>query len=92
MKNVEQSPRSSKRSRGDATTTSGTMLATKETFMDSITTVDPVVDAEDVDPTIAPLLALRAMMQSIMTTLAAHGQLLDECFSTSSTLFTFGNT
>ena len=78
MKNVEQSPRSSKRSRGDATTTSGTMLATEKTFVDPITTVDPTVDAEDVDPTIAPLLALRAMMQSIMTTLAAHGQLLDE--------------
>ena len=54
------------------------MLATEKTFVDPITTVDLTVDAEDVDPTIAPLLALRAMMQSIMTTLAAHGQLLDE--------------
>ena len=49
------------------------MLATEKTFVDPITTVDPTVDAKDVDPTIAPLLALRAMMQSIMTTLATHG-------------------
>ena len=30
------------------------------------------------DPTVPPPLSLRAMMETIMTTQAAHGQLLDE--------------
>ena len=54
------------------------MPATKETFVDSIAAMDPSSGAEDVDPTVAPLLSLCAMMQSFMTTQAAHGQLLDE--------------
>jgi len=40
----------------------------EETFMDPTATVDPASGAEDVDPTIAPPLSLRVMMQSFMTT------------------------
>ena len=78
MKSAEQSTRSSKRSQGDASTTSGAMPAVDEVFMDSTTAVDLAGDAEDVDPTIAPPLSLCAMMESFMTTQATHGQLWDE--------------
>ena len=54
------------------------MPAIEETFVDPTTTVDPSGGANDVDPTVAPPLSLRAMMQSFMTTQATHGQLLDE--------------
>ena len=46
--------------------------------MDPTTTVDPTGGVEDVYPIVALPLSLQAMMQSIMTTQAAHGQLLDE--------------
>ena len=46
--------------------------------MDPTTIVDPAVGAEDVDPTVAPPLSLRVMMQSFTTTQVTHGQLLDE--------------
>jgi len=39
--------------------------------------VDPSGGADNADPTVAPPLSLRAMMESFMTTQAAHGQLLD---------------
>ena len=61
----------------DVATTFGTIPATKETFVDPIAVLDPVGDAKDVDPSIPPL-SLYAMMQSLMTTQAAYGQLLDE--------------
>nr|POE71206.1 hypothetical protein CFP56_29038 [Quercus suber] len=35
------------------------------------------VDSADAEPTIPPPLSLRAMMETFMTTQAAHGQLLD---------------
>ena len=54
------------------------MPATEETYVDPTAAVDPAGHAEDVDPSIAPPLTLRAMMQSIITTQAAQGQLLDE--------------
>ena len=54
------------------------MLAVEETYVDSIAAVDPAGHAEDVDPSVAPPLSLRAMLQSIITTQAAQGQLLDE--------------
>ena len=73
MKSAEPSIGTSKRSRGDASTTSGAMPTVEEVFMDSTPIVDPAGDAEDVDPTVAPPLSLRAMMQSFMTTQAAHG-------------------
>ena len=40
--------------------------------------MDPSGGADDVDSTVAPPLLLCAMMESFMTTQAAHGQLLDE--------------
>ena len=40
--------------------------------------MDPSGGADDVDPPVAPPLLLCAMMESFMTTQAAHGQLLDE--------------
>ena len=54
------------------------MPATKETYVDLTAAVDPASHAEDVDPSVAPPLSLQAMMQSIMTTQAAQGQLLNE--------------
>nr|POE81772.1 hypothetical protein CFP56_19971 [Quercus suber] len=76
MKSAEPSTRTSKRSRGEASTTaptSGAMLAAEETFVDLTAVVDPFGGANDVDPTVAPPLSLRAMMQPFMTTQAAHG-------------------
>ena len=75
MKSAEPSTGTSKRSRGEASTTTP---ATEEAFVDSTVVVDLVSGAEDVDPMVDPPLSLRAMMQSFMTTQAAHGQLLDE--------------
>ena len=40
--------------------------------------MDASSDADDVDPPVAPPLLLCAMMESFMTTQAAHGQLLNE--------------
>ena len=78
MNSAEQCTMTSKRPRGDATTTSSAMLATEETFVDLTTAMDLAGAVEDVDPTVAPPLPFCAMMRSIMTTQAAHGQLLDE--------------
>nr|POF03202.1 hypothetical protein CFP56_42497 [Quercus suber] len=81
MKSVEPSTGSSKRSRGAASTTalgSGAMPAAKETFVDSIATVDPSDGADDADPIVAPPLSLRAMIESFMIAQMAYGQLLDE--------------
>ena len=77
MKSAEPSTGTSKRPRGDASTTSSAMLVAEETYVDSTVVVDPV-GHEDVDPLVAPPLSIRAMMQSIMTNQAAQGQLLDE--------------
>ena len=49
------------------------MPSTEETFVDPTVAVDPVGGVEDVDSTVAPPLSLRALVQSIMTTQAAHG-------------------
>ena len=46
--------------------------------MDLTTVVDPSSGADDVDPTVASPLSLYAMMESFMTTQAAHVQFLDE--------------
>ena len=78
MKSVEPGTRTSKRPRGDAATSFGAMPATEETFVDPIATVDPIGGAEGVDPIVAPPLSRCAMMQSIMTTQATYGHLLDE--------------
>ena len=78
---VEPSTGTSKRSQGEASTTalaSSAMPYVEEAFVDSTAVVDPTSGAEDVDPTVTPSLSLYAIMQSFITTLAAHGQLLDE--------------
>ena len=43
------------------------MPTVEETYVDPTTTMDPTGHDEDVDPSVAPPLSLRAMMQSIMT-------------------------
>ena len=75
MKSAEPNIGTSKRSRGEASTT--TPIAEK-VFVDLTAAVDPIGGVEDVDPIVVPPLSLRAMMQSFMTTQAAHGKLLDE--------------
>ena len=44
------------------------MPTVEETFMDPTTAVDPSSGADDANPTIAPHLSLRSMMESFMTT------------------------
>ena len=61
MKSAEPSTGTSKRPRGDASTTSSAMPVVEETYVDSTVVVDPV-GHEDVDPLVAPPLSLRAMM------------------------------
>ena len=54
------------------------MPTAEEVFVDPTAIVDPAVGAKDVDPTVAPPISLRVMMQSFMTTQVTHRQLLDE--------------
>ena len=84
MKSAEPSIGTSKRSKGEASSTApafGAMLVAKEIHVDLTTAVDPSGDDDAVDPTVTPPLSLRAMMESFMTTQAAHGQLLDKLFT-----------
>ena len=67
MKSVEPSTGTSKRPRGDASTTSRAMPVAEETYVDPTVVVDPI-GHEDVDPSVVPPLSLQAMMQSIMKT------------------------
>ena len=81
MKSAKPSIGTSKRSRVETYTTTptfGAMPAVEETFVDLIAAVDPSSGVDEVDPTVAPPLSLRAMMQSFTTTQATHEQLLDE--------------
>jgi len=76
MKSVEPSIITSKRSQGEAFTTapdSSAIPATEETFVDPTVAVDPSGGVGNVDPTVAPPFSLRVMMESFMTTQAAHG-------------------
>ena len=76
IKSAKASIGTSKRLRGETSTTapiSGTMPTAKETFVDLAAVVDPFDGVDDADPIVAPPLSLRAMMQSFMTTQAAHG-------------------
>ena len=75
MKSGELSIGTSKRPKGEGSTVapaSGAMPVAEEIH------VDPSGDDDAVDPTVIPPLSLHAMMESFMTTQAAHGQLLDE--------------
>ena len=67
VRSAEPSTRTSKRPQGDDFTTSGIMPTVDETYVGPTTAMDPTGHAEDVDPSVAPPLSLRAMMQSIMT-------------------------
>ena len=46
--------------------------------MDPTVAMDPVVDDNTADPTVTPPLSLCAMMETFITTQAAHRQLIDE--------------
>ena len=64
-------------------TTIGDMPAEEIPFDPIVAVVDDGVDevdveTSDVDPTVPPPLSLCAMMETFLTTQAAHGQLLDE--------------
>ncbi|XP_075655011.1 uncharacterized protein LOC142625203 [Castanea sativa] len=75
IKNVKPSTGTSKRPRGEASTAtpaSGDMHAAEEVHVDPTTVVDPFGDDDVVDPIVTPSLSLRAMMESFMTTQAAH--------------------
>ena len=83
MKRAEQSTRTSKKPRGDASTTtpaSSDQPAVEEVHVDPTVVVDPAASGDDdtIDPTVTLPLSLHAMMESFMTTQAAHGQLLEE--------------
>nr|POE95790.1 hypothetical protein CFP56_39330 [Quercus suber] len=58
MKSAEPSTGTSKRLKGDASTTSGTIFATEETYVDPTLAMNPVIHSKDVDPSGAPPLSL----------------------------------
>ena len=78
MKSAEQSTRTSKKPRGDASTTtpaSSDQPAVEEVHVDPTVVVDPAASGDDdtIDPTVTLPRSLHAMMESFMTTQAAHG-------------------
>ena len=86
MKNAKPSTATSKRPKVEASTialaTSDQLAAVdptiKDIHVDPTTTMNPTANAETDDPTVTPHLSLRAMMETFMTTQAAHGQLINE--------------
>ena len=79
MKSAKPSTWTSKRPRGEASTTaptSGDQAAAEEIHVDPIATADP---------TVAPL-SLCSMMETFMTTQKTHGQLIDELLTKVATL------
>ena len=84
MKTVEQSAGSSKRPQVKTPTVDPS--PPKERHFDPMATVSDGVDEVDLDtdgaqtanPSIPPCLSLSSMMETFMTTQAAHEQLLDE--------------
>ena len=81
MKSDELNIGTSKRPRGEASTiapTSGDQPATEEVHVDPTVAVDPTSDDDTVNPTITLPLSLCAMIETLMTTQKAHGQLIDE--------------
>ena len=76
MKSAEPSTGTSKRSKGEASTTassSGAMPAAEEVHVDPTVAMDPSGDDDHVHPMVSPPLPLHAMMEPFMTTQAAHG-------------------
>ena len=85
MKSVKPSTRTSKQPRVEAFTAAPdfgdqptTVDPAKEIHVDPIAAVDPAGDVETINPTATPPLSLCAMMETFMTTKAAHEQLIDE--------------
>ena len=84
MKSDELNIGTSKRPRGEASTTAPTSSdqpATEEVHADPTVAVDPTSDDDTANPTKATItlpLSLCAMMETLMTTQKAHGQLIDE--------------
>ena len=75
MKSAKPSTGTSKRSKGEASTTassSGAMPAAEEVHVDPTTAMDTSGDDDHVDPMVTPPLSLHAMMEPFMTTQAAH--------------------
>ena len=71
IKSAEPSTGTSKRSRGEASTTtssSGAMPAAEEVHVDPTAAMDPSGDDYHVDPTVTPPFSLYAMRESFMTT------------------------
>ena len=81
MKSDELSIGTSKRPKGEGSTAapaSGDQLATEEVHVDPTVAVDPAGVDDTANPTVTPPLSLRAMMETLMTTQTAHGQLIDK--------------
>ena len=79
MKSVKPSTRTSKRPRVEASTAApafgdqpAAIDPAKEIHVDPIAIVDPAGDAKTIDPIFTPPLSLYAMMETFMTTKAAH--------------------
>ena len=85
MKSVEPSTGFSKRPRVEDTIAAPAsndqpvaVDTIEEIHVDPTIAMDPTSDAKTVDPTVTPPLSLCAMMETFMTTLVAHEQLIDE--------------
>ena len=76
QRKVAEPAGTSKRPRVEASTIAlafGDQPAAEKIHVDPTTIVDPASDDDTVDPTDSPPLSLCAMMESFMTTQAAHG-------------------
>ena len=82
MKSAKPSNETSKGPRGAFTVapTSGDQPTTEEIL------VDPTAADDTTDPIVAPPLSLRAMMETFITTQAAHRQLIDKLLTEVATL------
>ena len=81
MKSDELSIGTSKRLKCEGSTVapaSGDQPTIEEVHVDPTVAVDPAGVDDTANPTVTPLLSLRAMMETLMTTQVAHGQLIDK--------------
>ena len=87
MKSAKPSNETSKGPRGAFTVapTSGDQPTIEEILVDPTVVVDLAAD-DTTDPTVAPPLSLRAMMETFITTQAAHRQLIDKLLTEVATL------
>ena len=80
MKSAMPSTRTSNKSRGEASTIAlafGDQPTTEEIHVDPTAAVDPYAD-DTADPIVTSPLSLHGIMETFMSTQAAHGQLIDE--------------